>query len=254
MFCRASLADTLEPQLPQESFDSSSSANVGGDALESDDSHEKPLKKRRPNFMEITTAMFQFPAKLVKALNNGGDHEIDAVVEEFITPQCTLSTKAAPKSLVGHESIKNFYKGLLMSNPDMVMRLLGVRVHSDKTIICHGVFDGTRIDGYHRYKDPTDLAGAKDNWTFVDLVKEGRQSAPQSSKSNAWLTEEEKQLLQLEKKAKSNQVMVRSVSKFICSLECINVKAPAAKGAPPSQRINRMLFDWKVLSMQESEI
>ena len=181
---------------------------------------------------------------------------IEAVVNAYVTPDCEISTKAAPAPLVGHQAIKACFGFIPNTYPDMIMRLHGVRLNSDKSIIFHGNFVGTKADE-NWSSNPDDLTSAKNDWSFVDLVKETKRTrkAERGDVQVEEISKEEHSKLQeLEESVKKGKTRVQFSSSYICSFRCMRAKDKPQSGAPPTQLINKIFFDWNVNSIDQSSV
>lgn len=202
---------------------------------------------------DIIAEVTKFPVQLVETMNSGDANKINDFIEQFLTPNCKISTKAFPHTLEGHAVAKGFFNGVLSTHPDMIMCLTDVHRNQDQSIIFRGTFEGTFVGSYNKNDlecSADHLSAAKNSLSFVELIMEGGKGDPDFHLPASEIARLEK----LDKEARTQHVHVISFSKWICKI--LRTRVPSTVNGSrkgKTYKVSKLSFDWKTIDIRASQ-
>jgi hypothetical protein len=208
-------------------------------------------KRKRLTSLAASERVYEFPAKLITAMNTGSVTLLAGVINEYCVPNCGLKTKYTPNSLTGTDKIVGFLSMVYESCPDMIIEITDLRLKRDRSIVFKGKFEGTYVqaqtENVKEGEDIEDMMYEK-NASLVEQIIEGRSGVKHSAKlSSAELRELEKLEEMTKKDPDGTQILSKVV--YTCRIVFLSSKIGAAAGAPVHQLITHLDWDWKTVSM-----
>ena len=203
-------------------------------------------KRRRLTSLAASEKVYQFPAKLIAALNAGNMKLLGETVNEYCVDECVLKTKVIPEGMTGKEAIITFFSAVLMSCPDMISSVSDLRLKRDRSIVMKGKFEGTYVDdrnGKHAH-----LMFKKDK-PLAEEVSESRGG----SRNRPLSATEMQEFEDLDEDIRKNpNLSVGTSGTYAARVHFLSSKIGAAPGAPPHQLVTRLDWDWKTLQVNRS--
>ncbi len=209
--------------------------------------------KRKIANADIIDEVTKFPVQLVETMNSGDASKINDLIEQFLTPNCKISTKAFPHTLEGHAVAKGFFNGVLSTHPDMIMCLTDVHRNRDQSIIFRGTFEGTFVGSYNKNdleSSADHLSAAKNSLSFVELIMESGKGDPDFHLPASEIA----RLEELEKEARTQHVHVISFSKWICKI--LRTRVPSTVSGSrkgKTYKVSKLSWDWKTIDIRASQ-
>lgn len=224
----------------------SSSSNGSNFSSNSGGGNEAPTKRRRLTSLAASEKVYQFPAKLLAALNSGNMSLLEDIINDYCVDECVLNTKVVPEGMTGKAAIVTFFTAVYSSCPDMISNLTDLRLKRDRSIVMKGNFDATYVDDRNGEHDHLMFKKEK---PILQEVSESRGG----NKNRALSATEVQQLEHLDQEIKKNpSLKVATSGTYAARILFLSSKVGAAPGAPAHRLITRIMWDWKTLRIYPS--